>query len=258
MRSGIYAAAFAVGLVAIQAPAALADSASAKAAWQAAKDTRIVDIGAYRDAQMSYAKSKSSADELTLVTATQAALNAILDEANAWLEWKGTEADESQVSADLKATVKADVAKNEAKVQALRGDVGVANTRAKTAAAFLKMVGSYVDLQVDVARDIGLVWTDEAKARLAKLEDYESKLRAAAAGTANETAIVAALDQAKGDIDSASAKIDAAAAAYKAVVTPGTPFAKFAEGNADMREARKDMLDAADELQQALRLLGSA
>lgn len=232
-------------------------SGEAKQAWLSAMQEKISADAAYKQAQLNYAADKTPENEQKVIDTAKTVLNTVLDEAEAWLVWKNQEAKASDVPAELKADIAADVQRNLDKITTLRGDVARIKTRLDVAGVFLKMVGSYVELLTDVARNTGAIWVNLGNKIADKTADFEIKLRTTANGMVNNTEIIAKLDIAKSEIDLARTQINAAETAYKLVVLPGTPLVKFAEGNSYLRQARVNLFAAAEQLQGAFNLIVS-
>lgn len=232
-------------------------SGEAKQAWLSAMQARISSDAAYKQAQLDYAGNKTPENDQKVIDTAKAVLDAALTEAESWLNWKNQEAKESDASAELKTNIETDVNKNLAKITTLREDVARIKTRLDVAGVFLKMIGSYVELLTDVARNTGAVWVYMGNQIADRTADHEIKLRTTAGGMVNNTAILAKLDIAKSEITLARTQINAAETSYKLVVLPGTPLVKFAEGNSYLRQARVNLLAAAGQLQDAFNLIVS-
>ena len=61
--------------------------------------------------------------------------------------------------------------------------------------------------------------------------------------------MIAKLDIAKSELETARSKINVAEKAYDNVKLPGTPFIKFAEGNGYLWQARTNMINAYQQLE---------
>lgn len=237
------------------AVSALTES-EAKQAWRDAKRISQEKQQLYRDAQIQYAGNKSAENNQKVIDTGKEALHAALNEAEAWLKWKDIEAQGNpDIPADLKATISADVATNLAKIDELRKDVDKISNQVELGIVFLKMVGKYLELLTDVARDYGKILVSIGNTYIAKAEDYESKLRAEAIKINNNTAILEKLDRAKADLNEARSNVNKAKASYEQVVLPGTPLIKFTEGNNYLRVARTNLLSAHSNLNQAYNLM---
>ncbi len=256
MRKTLSIVALAV-VLALQPGIAFAlSSGEARSEWLAAQKTRLAEDAKYRQAALTYAAAKTPENEQALIAAGKSTLDAALDEAAAWLGWKKLEAEESpDISDALKSTIAADVATNLGKIAGLRNEVAAVDSRATLGVVFLKMVGSYVGLLTDVARNSGAVWVQVGNALIDRASGYETKLRAAATALPDNADLLKKLDIARSDLDSARAKVEVAEAAYKAVKLPGTPFAKFAEGNGYLRQARQNLLEAQTQLAYVFQLI---
>jgi hypothetical protein len=230
----------------------------AKQAWLSVMQARISADASYKQAQLNWASDKTPENDQKVIDAAKTVLSAALDEVEAWLEWKNQEAKESDVPEALKINIADDVKVNLAKIETLRGDVARIKTRVDVVGVFLKMVGSYVELLADVARNTGAVWVNLGNKIADKTADYEIKLRTTANGLVDNAAILAKLDIAKSEIDLARTQINAAETAYKAVVIPGTPLVKFAEGNSYLRQAKVNLQAATEQLQGVFNLIVSS
>ena len=120
---------------------------------------------------------------------------------------------------------------------------------------FLKMVGKYLELLADVARNTGFVWVHIANTYADTVEDYEAQLREAAQSITENEGIIEKLDEALNDLESARENIDNAEEEYQQVIIPGTPILKFSNGNQFLRIAKNDLISAQANLKQAFRLL---
>ncbi len=224
--------------------------------WLNAQQTRIQADADYKKAQADYQADKTPANEQKVVDTAKDVLNAALDEAEAWLNWKNTEAqNNADVPNDIKNNIANDVNKNLAKIQDFRTEVAGINTRLEVGIVFLKIVGAYVELLTDVARNTGSMWVYIANNRIDKAEDFEAKLRQAAAKIDDNTEILNKLDLAKTELADAQTNVNTAENAYKEVKIPGTPLIKFAEGNNNLRQAQSHMLKAMEQLLAALKLI---
>jgi hypothetical protein len=233
-------------------------SSEGKQAWLSAMQTRISADAAYKQAQLNWASDKTPENGQKVIDVAKTVLNAVLDEAKAWLEWKNQEARESDAPQELKTNISNDVKKNLAKIETLREEVARIKTRVDVAGVFLKMVGSYVELLADVARNTGAIWVNIGNKIADRTADYEIKLRTTANGLVDNTAILEKLDIAKSEIDLARTQINAAETAYKKVIIPGTPLVKFSEGNSYLRQAKVNLQAAVEQLHTAFNLIISS
>ncbi|MFH2136284.1 MAG: hypothetical protein ABII19_01445 [Patescibacteria group bacterium] len=232
-------------------------SGEAKQAWLSAMQARISADAAYKQAQLDYAANKTPENDQKVIDNAKTVLGSALNEVEAWLNWKNQEAKDSDAPAELKVKIGNDVEKNLVKIITLRGDVAKIKTRVDVAGVFLKMVGAYVELLTDVARNTGAAWVYTGNQIADKTADYEIKLRTTANGLVDNTEILAKLDIAKSQIDLARTQINAAETSYKLVILPGTPLVKFAEGNSYLRQVRVNLLAAAGQLQESFNLIVS-
>jgi hypothetical protein len=236
--------------------ASAATAGEAKQSWLAAGKIRITADTTYRQAQLDYAADKTPENEQKVVDTAKTVLGAALDEAEAWLNWKKAESEEdTAVPESIRQNIANDVAKNLAKINGLREEVSGIETRLEAGTVFLKMLGAYVELLVDVARNTGAAWAYVGNQRVQLAADYEAKLRETAEKLNDNAEIIAKLDIAKAEISVAKSKIKTAEAAYKKVVLPGTPLIKFSEGNNYLRQARENLINAQLQLARAFDLI---
>lgn len=248
-----------LALLLIQPVAAGAASASeAKQVWHESKQESLEAQEAYRNARARWAGDKTPERNQEVIDYGKEALNAALNEAEAWLLWKDLEAEENpEIPEELKQSIHEDVAANLEKIEELRGEVEGVQTRMQLGAAYLKMVGKYFELMSDVARNTGSMWVHMANTRADTIEEYEATLREAAEGMENNEAIISKLDMASSELKSARANIDSAESEYSQVRLPGTPLIKFSNGNSYLRIARNNMLSAHRYLNEAYALMAS-
>ncbi len=232
--------------------------AASKEEWQAAKQERQTAEETYHQAQLDYAADKTPENNQKVIDTAKEVLDAALTEAEEWLNWKNADAQASDAPAEIKANISSDVSKNLAKINTLRAEVDGIETRLDVGVVFLKMIGAYVELLADVARNTGAVWVYTGTGLVDKAADYEAQLRTTAEELDNNSDIIAKLDIAKSELDTARSKIDVAEDAYKKVVLPGTPLIKFAEGNGYLRQARTNLLNAQAQLAHAYSLIITA
>lgn len=225
----------------------------AKQNWLDARQESLSAQQTYRNAKAAYLTDKTPEKEQAVISTGKDALNAALDEAEAWLIWKKTETEENgEIPSDLKQTILNDVETNLNKIDELRTEVDGIDSQLELGIVFLGMVGKYFELLADVAKDHGLIWVYIAEKRVATIEQYEEDLREAAQGN---TEAIAKLDQAKIYIEEAKTDINNAEIAYNAIIYPGTPLIKFSEGNNYLRAARLKMINAVQEIKSAHALL---
>jgi len=151
--------------------------------------------------------------------------------------------------------VRADQEIGKGKIIELRSDVTNIKNQFEMGVIFLKMVGKYMELLTDVARDTGKAFVHKGNKYIEAAQNYEEKLRAEAEKIDNNQAIIEKLDKAKSDITEAKSNVDKAEASYGQVVLPGTPLIKFAEGNNYMRTARTNLISAISNLNSAYTLM---
>lgn len=228
----------------------------AKLNWREAKNLSREAQQAHRDAKIEWAANKTTENNQKVIDTGKAALNAALDEAEAWLIYANLDAQENpELPDDLKQTIEEDVNTNLEKIDALRLEVDSVQTRLDLGIVFLKMVGNYLELVADVGRDAGKIWVHIADERANTVEDYEAKLRAEAEGLPDNSDIIEKLDMATSELETARNNIENAEGAYEEVRIPGQPLIKFSEGNNYLRAARANLLSAHSYLDQAFNLM---
>ncbi|WP_135610605.1 hypothetical protein [Methanococcoides sp. AM1] len=231
-------------------------SGDAKQAWHDAKQASLEAQAEHRDAKLEWAADKTEENNQKVIDTGKDALNAALDEVEAWLIWKDLEVEDNpDIPDDLKESIQEDVDTNLVKIDELRADVDGVDNRFELGAVFLKMVGSYFELVSDVARNSGFVWVHTANEHADTLEDYEAKLREVAEDMEDNDLILEKLDMAKADIEDARTNINNAEEEYEQVRTPGKPLIKFSNGNNYLRIARGNMLSAHGYLNEAYGLI---
>lgn len=255
MKRGMVFLLIAVLLIQVFAVTALTAD-EAKKEWKDAKQASKEKQEIHRNAKVDFAANKSEENRQAVIDTGKDVLNAALDEAEAWLVWKDIEAEEDEeLPEDLKETIKEDIEKNLDKIEELRTDVDGITNQLELGLVFLKMVGKYVELLTDVARDSGMILVHIGEARIETVEEYEAKLRDAAESIDDNEEILEKLDDAKEDLDEAKSNVAKAKDSYEEVVLPGTPLIKFAEGNNYMRTAKTNLLSAHADLNQAYQLM---
>jgi len=155
----------------------------------------------------------------------------------------------------LKDTIHEDVETNLAKIDELRTDVDGIENPLQLGLVYLKMVGKYIELLTDVARDSGKILVYIGNTRIDTAEDIESKLRAEAVNMGDNDDIIEKLDAAKADLEEAQSNVNKAEASYNQVVLPGTPLIMFQEGNNYLRVAKTNLISAHSNLNQAYILM---
>ncbi|WP_340818853.1 hypothetical protein [Methanolobus sp. WCC4] len=248
---------FILALVLLQPLAAAASTASeAKQDWFDAKERSMDAQEAHREAKIAWAVDKTDENNQAVIDTGKDALNAALDEAEAWLIWKDLEAGENPVIPDeLKEDIHNDVDINLQKIEGLREDVDAVENRLDLGLVFLKMVGSYMELMTDVARNSGNMWVHIADTKADTAEEFETKLREVAEDMDDNEGIIEKLDMAKAEIESARENIDNAEDEYEQVVLPGTPLVKFSNGNNYLRIAKGNLISAHGHLNQAYTMI---
>lgn len=248
---------FCIVLILMQVVAVTAlTSIEAKQKWMDAKTASKEKQTLHQEAKVNFAVNNSAENNQAVVDTGKAVLNAALDEAEAWLNWKKAETEENTlISQDLKNTILNDVQTNLNKVAALRTDVDSIQNQLGLGLVFLKMVGKYGELVTDVARNSGKVFVEIGNSEITKAESYEAKMRTAAETMSNKDAILQKLNAAKAELSEARTNVVNANNKYNEVVLPGTPLIKFSEGNNYMRTARANLLSVQANLNTAYLLM---
>lgn len=251
----ILMALFLAVLMVLSAVVAAADASDAKQDWLDAKEVTAEKKSLHQDAKLVWAADKTPENNQAVIDTGKVFQHAILDEAEAWLDWKKIEAEEDdRVPDDIEESIKDDVAANKAKIDGLRTEVDAVTNQLELGVVSLKMIGSWFELLADVSKNTGLMWAAIADVHADKISEFEVKLRATAEEVENEEAL-AKLDTAKSELDIARRNIDNARETYELVKLPGTPLLKFAEGNNYLRAARANMINAHAQLNQAYVIL---
>jgi len=246
-----------LSLLLLQPVALAASTASeAKQDWIDAKQASLEAQQAHQDAKVTWASDQTAENNQAVIDTGKDALNAALDEAEAWLLWKDLEAQENpEIPDELKQGISDDVDKNLDVIEELRTDVEGIDNRLELGVVYLKMVGKYLELLTDVARNSGFMWVHIANEKADTVEEYETTLRNAAEDMDNNEEIIAKLDLARDELDNARENIDNAEAEYEQVLLPGTPLIKFSNGNNYLRIARGNLISAHGYLNQAYNLM---
>ncbi|UCD03485.1 MAG: hypothetical protein JSW73_03035 [Candidatus Woesearchaeota archaeon] len=246
-----------VSVILLNTFAVLAISSSeAKMLWEQAKLVTQEKRGSYREAKIDFATNQDYEHRQEVVRTGKELLHASLDEAEAWLIWKEAEVNESiRVPESLKKAIRSDVDKNLAKVEEFREDVDAVTNQLELGVVFVKMVGGYLELVTDVARNSGKMWVHIGNELIDTGEDYESKLRVVAETVEDNKDIIAALDEAKEDLAEAQENVNKAEDTYGNVVLPGTPLINFAKGNDYIRTAKTNLISAHANLERAYAML---
>jgi hypothetical protein len=224
----------------------------AKEDWVEAKEASLDANLAYQEADKAYKEDSTPENDEAAIEAGKTFLHAALDEVEAWLIWKNVETEENEdVPEELKEEIASDVAKNLEKLDGLRAEVDDIDNRLELTITWLKMIGEYINLLTDVARNSGNVWVHVANTYADTLEEYELTLREKAEGQLNNEEILIELDIVLDDLENAREDIQSAEDSYDQVILPGTPLTKFSEGNSYLNLARTDLLSAFAHLQKA-------
>jgi hypothetical protein len=229
-------------------------SGEAKQLWHEAKQVSRDTQAEHRAAKIAWAANKTDENNQKVIQTGKAVLHAALDEVEAWLTWRNIEVEENpEIPQNLKDSIQTDVNTNIQKINALRMEVDEVETQFELAIVFLKMVGKYLELLTDVARNTGLVWIHMADTYSDRIEDYETQLREAAVAFEDNMDIIEKLDLARTELETARTNIENAEDSYLQVVIPGNPLVKFSNGNNYMRLAKNNLLSALSYLNQAYR-----
>jgi hypothetical protein len=241
-----------LALLLVQAVAVSAITASeAKSEWLDLKEERMDLDAVHKQAKLDYAADKTPENAQAVVDTGKDLLNKVLDEAEAWLTWKEIEAEEDdRVPQYMKDTIAEDVLTNKDKIDVLRNDVDGVTNQLELGVVALKMIGKYLELLTDVARDSGLMWVHIGNTQADRIADYEAQLRETA-DTVGDSAAIDQLDLALDELEIAKRNIENAEDTYDLVRIPGTPLIKFSEGNNYLRAARDNLLAANMHLGQA-------
>jgi hypothetical protein len=231
-------------------------SSEAKQNWYDAKEASREAQQAHRDAKLDYAADKTEENNQKVIETGKYSLQAALDEAEAWLIYVEASLDENpEVPDTLKETIKQDIDLNLAKIDELRIEVDAAENRLELGIVFLKMIGKYLELVTDVARNTGLVWVHIANTYADTIADYEEQMREVVEGMEDNEDILDALDEVKSELETARSNIDDAESEYLNVVIGGSPLLSFSNGNQHLRIAKNHMIEAQRGLREAYRIL---
>ncbi|MBN1683286.1 hypothetical protein JW865_07020 [Candidatus Bathyarchaeota archaeon] len=231
-------------------------SSEAKQIWIQSKEVSRIAQQEHVQANIDWASNKTSENNLRVIDTGKYALHAALNEAEAWLIWVNLEVKENpEVPNDLKQTIEQDVNSNIAKINDLRAEVDEVDNRLELGIVFLKMVGKYLELVTNVAKNTGLVWVHTANTYADIIEEYEVEIREAGVNAQNKDEIIAQLDKTVQEISKARSNINLAETEYLQVTIPGNPILRFSNGNQYLRLARNNLLSAHSYLKQAYRLL---
>jgi hypothetical protein len=226
--------------------------------WYEAREESREAQEEHRAAKVAWAADKTPEKNQQVVDTGKAVLHAALDEAEAWLIWKNRDAEENpELPEELVQTIGEDVANNLARIDALRDEVSAIGNQFELGIVSLKMIGKYIELLTDVARDTGLIWVHMMNVHAETAETYEEELRQAAEGMPDNAAVIAKLDQARAEIQLAGQNIDAANGEYAQVRLPGSPMIRFSNGNNYLQIARGNLLVAHGYLNEAYVLMAS-
>ena len=237
---------------------ATAIESGSRQAWLNAKQATKNALSTHNQAKLDYASDRTPENQEEVVETGKTYLQEVLDETEQWLLWKNTDAeDDFRVPESIKNSIESDVEKNIGKINDFREEVDGVDNQLELGIVFLKMIGAYLELLADVARNTGAMWVSIGNNLLDDAEDYEARLREAANGISDNSQIISKLDMAKQELSTAQSNVDSAEGVYKLVKIPGQPLIKFAEGNNYLRAARLNLLSAQGQLFQAFTLINS-
>src|SRR3989344_2846570 len=135
----------------------------------------------HEEAKAEYQQEKTPENEQKFIDTGKDVLHGALDEVEAWLNWKNAEAKEnSKVPDEIKENIASDVETNLNKIDDLRIEVDSIDNPLEMGVTFLRMLGAYNELMVDVARNTGSMWVYIADSHADKIEEIDVKLRTAA------------------------------------------------------------------------------
>jgi len=224
----------------------------ARQEWRDLKDVSRGKRVAHRENEQRFQGDKSPENDAATVESGKESLHAALNEAESWLVMKDIEAGENKhMPDDLKERIQEDVDRNLATIDELRSDVDGTENRLGVGIVWLKTVGKYIELTVDVSRNSGLAWVHVANEHANRIEDYQNKLRVAAEKIDNNEAILEELDNANVNLEEARTQINEAERYYNKVEIGNTPLVNYGEGNQHLREGRQKLIDANVNIRQA-------
>ena len=158
--------------------------------------------------KIDYAANKTLENEQRVIDTGKRVLHAALNEVEAWLIWREIDVKENpEIPDDLKESIALDVESNLDRIEELRTEVDGIESRFELGLVFLKMIGKYLELLTDVARNTGLIWVYIAENITSTVEEYEDKLRDVAESINDNEEILGMLDSAGSEIETAKANI---------------------------------------------------
>jgi hypothetical protein len=231
-------------------------AAGTKQDWQDRKEIRAEKNEVHTQAKLDYQNDRTDKNNQLVIDSGKDLLNALLDEVEVWLLWQESRiSQDDNVSVQLKEKVSTDVNNNLSKIKDLKDEVDAVQTKIQLGVISLKMVGSYLELLVDVARNSGLAWVEVGENLIEISSGYEEKLRAAAEVVKDNEEIISKLDLAESSVVLATTYINDAKDQYNQVVMPGTPLVKFGNGNKKISQARLELNKANQLLIQSLEMI---
>jgi len=240
-------AAFFVTLLAFLPVVSAISASDARQDWLDAKQDS-------KDAQQAHrlAKAEHGANSDEALDTGKESLNAALDEAEAWLVWKEAQTNEnSEIPDDLREDILNDIDANKGRIEQLRDDVDAVENNLELGVTFLRMIGEYIGLLTDVARDSGKIWVFIAEKRVEDLEEFEGKLRTIAENQDNDEAIKD-LNEAMQELGEAKTQMGRAEDSYEKVYVGSNPLINFHQGNQYLRVAKTHLLKVHLNLRDAL------
>jgi len=229
-----------------------------KSAWLSAKEASKTAKIVYNQAQLDYTTNKTPENQKAVIDTGKEFLQKALNEVEEWLLWKNTEAQNDPRATDaIRSSIASDVEKNLSKINNYRQEVNEVTTQIELGVETLKLIGGYLELLTDVARNVGALWVQIGNNLLSQASDSEAKLREAAMKLNDNADIIAKLDQAKQELSTAKTNVNSADAVYKQVKLPGQPLIKFGEGNSYLTSARSNLLSAQQQMYQAFLLISA-
>jgi len=183
-------------------------SSDAKQLWYEAREASRDAQDEHRNVKIDYAANKTLENEQRVIDTGKRVLHAALNEVEAWLIWREIDVKENpEIPDDLKESIALDVESNLDRIEELRTEVDGIESRFELGLVFLKMIGKYLELLTDVARNTGLIWVYIAENITSTVEEYEDKLRDVAESINDNEEILGMLDSAGSEIETAKANI---------------------------------------------------
>ncbi len=224
--------------------------------WAEARGRRMQAEATYGAATLQDRQNKTPENDRIVVTAAKSLLNAWLDEAQTWLTWRDLEAQQNpDVPASIRKSIDGDVNRSMGKISELRDQVAAFKTVPEGIDVWVKLVGNYLNLTVDVARNSGAMWVAVGDKMLDTADNYEVRLRAAALRAGNSSSSRGKLDNAKSELAAARNEMRQADESYRQVVIPGEPVVMFNQGNSYLMQAKEHLINAQSQMAAAFNLI---